>query len=53
MILLSVFDRTVLARLTAETAVDIVITFALAAFAFTFFVINRVGRFGDEAGDEA
>lgn len=53
MIVLSVFDRTVLARFSAETAIDIVITFALAAFAISFFVLNRLGRLGDELGDEA
>lgn len=53
MIVLSIFDRTVLARLTAQTAIDLVITFALAIFAISFFIIDRFSHVGEGLGDEA
>ena len=52
MIVLSVLNRSVLSHFSAEAAVDLVITFALAAFAVSFFIINRFSRFGDELGEE-
>lgn len=53
MIALKVLDRTVLAHFSAEAAVDLVITFALAAFAVSFFLINRFGRIGEGGGEDA
>lgn len=53
MIALSIFDRTVLARVTSETAIDLVITFALAIFAISFFAINRFSRGDVEFGDQS
>jgi hypothetical protein len=52
MIVLSLLERTVLARLSAETAVDLLITFALAAFSLSFFVINRFSRLGEGVGED-
>jgi hypothetical protein len=52
MVLLSLFDRMVLSRLSAEAAIDLVITFALAIFAVSFFIINRFSRLDDGHGDE-
>jgi len=48
MIVLSVLENRVLSKISAETAIDLVITFALAIFAVSFFVINR---FGQDRGD--
>lgn len=53
MVVLSLFDQRVLAHLSAETAVDLLITFALAAFSLSFFVINRFGRLGEGVGEGA
>lgn len=53
LIVLSVFDRTVLAQFTAKTAIDLVIVFALTAFAASFFVIQNFSPFGAGTGDEA
>lgn len=50
MVLLSMLESTVLAHLAAETVVDGLITFALAMFAISFFMINRFGALGEGAG---
>lgn len=50
MILLGLLERRVLAHLTAETAVDLLISFALAMFALSFFLIDRFGHVGEGAG---
>ncbi|PWE17524.1 hypothetical protein DDZ18_07585 [Marinicauda salina] len=50
---LSIMDRTVLSRLSAESTVDLIITFALAMFALSFFIINRFGMVGEDVGGEA
>ena len=53
MIVLSLFERTVLVHLSAETAVDLLITFALAIFSASFFVINRFSRLDPGAESDA
>ncbi|MDT8368157.1 MAG: hypothetical protein RQ745_03045 [Longimicrobiales bacterium] len=53
MILLSVLERRVLAHLSAETTVDLLITFAFAIFALAFFFIDRFGRVDDALGGDA
>lgn len=50
MVLLSLLERRVLEHLSAETAVDLIISFALAMFALSFFLIDRFGRVGEGAG---
>lgn len=53
MVALSIFDRTVLAHLSAETVVDLLITAALAFFALSFFVINRFSPLDEGLGGES
>jgi hypothetical protein len=53
MMVLSFLERTVLAHLSAETAVDLLISFALAMFALSFFLIDRFGHLGGGAGADA
>jgi hypothetical protein len=50
MILLSFLERRVLAHLSAETSVDLLISFALAMFALSFFLIDRFGHLGEGVG---
>lgn len=49
-VLLGLMEHTVLSRLTTESVTDLVVAFALGAFAISYFVINR---FSDENGAEA
>lgn len=51
MVLLSFLERRVLAHLTAETAVDLLITVVLALFALSYFLIDRFGHVGEAAGE--
>lgn len=53
MILLSLLDRTVLAHLSAETAVDLLISFALAMFALSFLFTDRFSHLDAGAGEDA
>lgn len=50
LIVLSLFERRVLAHLSAETAVDLLISFALATFALSFFLTDRFGHLGEGTG---
>lgn len=50
MILLSLLERRLLAHLSAETAVDLLITVVLALFALSYFLIDRFGHVGEGAG---
>lgn len=49
-VLLGLMERTVLSHLTAKSVSDLVVAFALGAFAVSYFVFNR---FSDENGAEA
>ncbi len=53
LIALSLFDRLILANVTAKTAIDLVVVFALAAFAASFLVIKNFSSFGEAPGDGA
>lgn len=53
MILLSLLESSVLAHLSAENAVDLLISFALAMFAVSFFLIDRFGPLDEGAGEDA
>lgn len=52
MIVLSLLERRVLAHLSAENAVDLLISVALATFALSFFLIDRFGHVGEGAGGD-
>ncbi|MEX2374619.1 MAG: hypothetical protein WD942_03420 [Dehalococcoidia bacterium] len=39
-----------LAHLSAENAVDLLVSFALATFALSFFIIDRFSHLGEGAG---
>ncbi len=52
MILLSLLERRVLVHLSAENAVDLLVSFALATFALSFFLIDRFGHLGEGAGED-
>lgn len=49
MVILSMLNETLLSQITAETAVDIIITFALAIFSVSFFIISRFGLIDESA----
>jgi len=53
MIILSMLNEIVLSRVTAEVALDLVITFAFGSFAAAFFIHNRFSRIDDGLIDEA
>lgn len=53
MLVLSMLVDRVFEQMSAETAIDLMITFALAVFALAFFVINRLGDSGQAMGGEA
>jgi hypothetical protein len=53
MLVLSMLVDRVFEQMSAETAIDLMITFALAIFALAFFVINRLGDAGQAMGGEA
>ncbi|MDT8342101.1 MAG: hypothetical protein RQ751_11370 [Longimicrobiales bacterium] len=46
LVVLSLLERTVLAHLTAGTAVDLIITLALTVLSLSYFFVNRFGRLG-------
>ncbi len=52
LIILNVLDNKILAQITAKTAIDLVIVFALTAFAASFFVIDNSSRASFDPGDE-
>lgn len=51
MLALSIIGDGLLEQMTAETAVDLAITFAMAVFALSFFVINRLTGAAEDKGD--
>lgn len=53
MLALSMLGGRLLEHMSAETAIDLAITLALAVFAASFFVINRLGAAGEAMRGEA
>lgn len=52
MVVLSIFNRTVLTLISAETVVDLIITVSLALFALSFFVFNRFSDMDEGLGED-
>jgi len=51
LVFLTVLGEPILAQLSAERSVDLILAFALASFSLAYFVINRFSRLGEEAGE--